>query len=131
LRQLDCLVKRDKSFGLGDKKGGGLLGTLSKLSLKQEELKGRIIQLLNEPDPEYADAILRSLVEKLPIEEVVNCAIIHAEMDGRRTDDHDLAWASHFLDLLDTIGWKITPKTRAQRRRLPSVQKVQPVPGDG
>lgn len=107
------------------------MGSLSKLSHQQEELKGRIIYLMTTPDLPYDEAVLKSLVATQPIEEVVNCALIHSQMDGRPADDHDIAWASQFLDHLDTIGWTIRPKNKRARGRLPSVPKVQPISGEG
>ncbi len=101
------------------------MGILMRLSDQQEALKARVMEIRETEDPSFDEALLNLFMDQ-PIEELVNVAIIHAEMEGKEngTEDSDLEWASEFLDHLDTIGWKITPKNRRQRRQIPAMREM-------
>lgn len=100
------------------------MGLIRRLSDEQERLKVELMSARNkEGDPTYREALI-SLATAFPIDEVVNIAIIHADMlQHEEASIDDLVWAGEFLDHLDTIGWKVTPKNRRQRREVPGLQE--------
>lgn len=91
------------------------MGDLRKLSALQEEFRARLV---TSGRGDSWDEVMQQLGLSLPEEELINVAIIHMEMVGSEIPSlDDLIWAGEFLDHLDTLNWKITPKNRSDRRK--------------
>lgn len=98
------------------------MGLLSRLSEEQERLKSEILSAQNrDDDPTYREALI-AIAIAFPIDEIVNIAIVHAEMTHREEASiDDLVWAGEFLDHLDTVNWTVRPKNKRERGQVQRV----------